>query len=67
MPKVRAFQASQERGAFAQLTLIIDRHTYEVLAGDARDERVSVEQFTPAHLANALPLPQEHPAENRPF
>ena len=51
MPKARAFQASQERGAFVQLTLVIDRHTYEVLAGDARDERVSVEQFTPAHLA----------------
>ena len=46
MPRARAFEARPERGQFVQLILVIDRHTYKTLAADARDEGVSVEQFT---------------------
>jgi hypothetical protein len=34
-----------------ELTLVVDRATYDVLAADARDAGVSVEQFTARHLA----------------
>jgi hypothetical protein len=61
MPKVRAFTASPERGQFVQLTLVIDRATYEVLVADARDAGVSVERFTARHLAKCAAAALEPP------
>jgi hypothetical protein len=46
MPRVRSFQAHPERGQFVQLTLVVDRRTYETLLADAQDEGVSIERFT---------------------
>ena len=40
-----------------QLTLVVDRATYDVLAADARDEGVSVEQFTVRHLRKCAGVP----------
>jgi hypothetical protein len=37
--------------AYVQMTLVVDQATFDVLAADARDEGVPVEEFTARHLA----------------
>jgi hypothetical protein len=41
------------------MTLVVDQATFDVLAADAREEGVSVEQFTARHLAKCAATARE--------